>query len=1131
MKPKTTPEKNPAVPPGDQVKKLINNDSNPKLAGAKEALKQKLLHAVMSQAMEELGKPDDIATEVMKRFGPDHELIMAASGVIKEQLIHEIAASSEASLRDSQASAEQARDELGETPDVVIGASSILRDLVLQEIANRSMDMFSDAGVVACQARERIEADNENLTRCINTLKDLLVDEIARRTTESINDSKEIAEEARSRVDHETEAIREAVVTLRQRLIENVAKRSIEAIANPAETASSAFEYIGAEHASVDAAMAALRDLLLDTVAAGALGTMEDAARSAEQAYPRVEADCTILTEAIGELKESLIDDIAIRSLESLSDTQSVAQHAREKVDEKNEGILSAVDELRDRLYDEIAGSATTELDDTLKTVEQAHQRVAADNESFMNAVAGLKDRLLSEVADHAIAALSDENDIARQAREHVADDHDALIGASSVLGEILVEDIAARTTNGMKDAGEVAKRARTQVDDSDPMISTASDELRALLIKDIARHTTAALRDAEEAANEAMSHVENEEGVIVEARRVLKERMLQRMLNEAIREINEAVGEDKGEQDDFFREAVFAASKTVNKESNTESADEEEVIASAEEVPSEEVEIVDEVPNSCSEEYDIETKHEEPVAEIDAPANEDADKVPAKMGRASDDDSLLEPECSGEELQEDTSDESANELDTAEDTPEEDDSEELEEAYIEIVNSDQSESEEVIAFTNESIVEPSDQSTIDDGWTKLSDIDAHDGPEANGACDDESSSDEMKVGDDISAEMCKQDIEGLARPDVVADSDPNAESEPVQQPEEMTGADTEFDPSSAMPGESPAGSQDEVGLDEVAGDSEDEKPWRTNSIWEGDEPVGGDGVVEQPEPVLAEGGIAYYVYGVMDAEAANSIDQLPEEGIDSDHAVFLVPCNELQAIVSKVPLDQYGKEAVDAQMKDTAWLKKKVRAHARIMESFRNGGTLIPLRFGTTCASESEMHEMLDERYDQLRSAIERLQHRQEWGLRIYRDDRVLRDRLEENDQRVENSLGIISKGIAHFVRDEMQKMDTISASDLITIISEHCLQRSHEALLEHSDGGIFKPLLGEMTQESEELIANIAYLVPEGEDESFQSIVEEVAGECLGLGFRFELSGPWPPYHFVEIERGEDGSQTLSI
>jgi hypothetical protein len=51
-----------------------------------------------------------------------------------------------------------------------------------------------------------------------------------------------------------------------------------------------------------------------------------------------------------------------------------------------------------------------------------------------------------------------------------------------------------------------------------------------------------------------------------------------------------------------------------------------------------------------------------------------------------------------------------------------------------------------------------------------------------------------------------------------------------------------------------------------------------------------------------------------------------------------------------------------------------------------------------------------------------------------------------------------------------------------------------------------------------------NSAYLVPTFMEKQFAHGIERLAAEYADMGFRFEKSGPWPPFHFVGMDGDED-------
>ena len=62
------------------------------------------------------------------------------------------------------------------------------------------------------------------------------------------------------------------------------------------------------------------------------------------------------------------------------------------------------------------------------------------------------------------------------------------------------------------------------------------------------------------------------------------------------------------------------------------------------------------------------------------------------------------------------------------------------------------------------------------------------------------------------------------------------------------------------------------------------------------------------------------------------------------------------------------------------------------------------------------------------------------------------------------------------------------------------------------------------------DEMMLNATYLIAVASEESFREEVRKLSGEFHALGIRIEVSGPWPPYHFVDIDFGSgEGGATL--
>jgi len=105
------------------------------------------------------------------------------------------------------------------------------------------------------------------------------------------------------------------------------------------------------------------------------------------------------------------------------------------------------------------------------------------------------------------------------------------------------------------------------------------------------------------------------------------------------------------------------------------------------------------------------------------------------------------------------------------------------------------------------------------------------------------------------------------------------------------------------------------------------------------------------------------YVYGVIDRAGMAG---LPAEGVAEGYPVMLQPYRAVAAVVSEVPLDEWGQEALEANLADMTWLEARVRAHEAVLDAVLPLATLAPMKFATIYLTPDGVREFLAARYDE---------------------------------------------------------------------------------------------------------------------------------------------------------------------
>ena len=183
-----------------------------------------------------------------------------------------------------------------------------------------------------------------------------------------------------------------------------------------------------------------------------------------------------------------------------------------------------------------------------------------------------------------------------------------------------------------------------------------------------------------------------------------------------------------------------------------------------------------------------------------------------------------------------------------------------------------------------------------------------------------------------------------------------------------------------------------------------------------------------------------------------------------------------------------------------------------------------MPLRFGTLYLRRESVGRMLEERGGQLRSVLERLGGREEWGLNLFVERARLREEVARVSERLRELSGRAARsspGQAYLLRKKIEALrDEEARSE-----TKHVAAEVEERLAAASEGAVRLRVLKDEATEQGELAARLAFLVPRRRFEEFRRVVEQLAEEHAPLGFRFELTGPWPAYNFAREENTEGG------
>jgi hypothetical protein len=256
------------------------------------------------------------------------------------------------------------------------------------------------------------------------------------------------------------------------------------------------------------------------------------------------------------------------------------------------------------------------------------------------------------------------------------------------------------------------------------------------------------------------------------------------------------------------------------------------------------------------------------------------------------------------------------------------------------------------------------------------------------------------------------------------------------------------------------------------------------------------------------------YLYGIVPGDAPDPTDEL--RGVD-DAAVRLVRTPTLAAAVSDLDAAHYVDEALEARLDDLAWVGERGVAHERVLDWFAERGPVIPLSLFSLHRDDQRVRERLQGEEERLAERLERLRGTREWGVKLWRRDAQLAEHLQE-----------LSPSL-HALQAEMEsappgrrfllgkKRDALHAEELRRVAAR-VTHQVYAALREAAAEATTTSLPPSPSEAERVLALHAAFLVPDAGFPAFQQRLGELAVTFQPLGFEFEFTGPWPPYHFAE-------------
>lgn len=233
------------------------------------------------------------------------------------------------------------------------------------------------------------------------------------------------------------------------------------------------------------------------------------------------------------------------------------------------------------------------------------------------------------------------------------------------------------------------------------------------------------------------------------------------------------------------------------------------------------------------------------------------------------------------------------------------------------------------------------------------------------------------------------------------------------------------------------------------------------------------------------------------------------------------IPFRDVEAIIREVNLDEFSEKKIkDRLQNDARWTEESIRHHHKFIDQLGKKDTVIPCKFGTVFRSKKRIEEMLEKYYKQFSYLLSWLAGKQEWGLKVYLDSQKFIEGLKKEDQEIlalQKRNKTAGEGMKWYLDQKM--------SALIDQKLEAEIERNMKEIVEGLKQSVEELALNELGasegfKKNQEMVLNSACLLKTKEVKRWQENWEKFFKGFLKRGLNYEITGPWPPYNFVDFK-----------
>jgi Gas vesicle synthesis protein GvpL/GvpF len=255
------------------------------------------------------------------------------------------------------------------------------------------------------------------------------------------------------------------------------------------------------------------------------------------------------------------------------------------------------------------------------------------------------------------------------------------------------------------------------------------------------------------------------------------------------------------------------------------------------------------------------------------------------------------------------------------------------------------------------------------------------------------------------------------------------------------------------------------------------------------------------------------YVYCLVRSTRRPSLRGVPGPLPGGDEIRLLDAGGGLWIVATHVPARGYDEAALIRGLKDLDWVARRAMAHEAVIEHFLRSPAVLPMKLFALFTSDERALAHIARRRQRLERVLARIERQLEWGLRLSLDERAGRAAAPRHSVARESGASYLSRKRDSVHRDRTHVMRARSdANRLYRVLA----REATAARRRNTEQGV----------PGSRLLVDAAFLVPVRRTHAFRAALHRHAERFRPAGVVVSLTGPWPPYNFVDARGGGRGS-----